>query len=524
MRASAASALLLALLPALSSCGPANRAPAAAESLSCPGCNVILVSLDTMRADALHAYGNPRRTSPNIDRLAAKGAAFSNAFSQFPHTFPNHMSIFTGQNPWTHRVRLTFHDQLSTGTVTLPMVMKAGGYRTVWAAVTRDDTLSLDAGFGRGFDDFVPPTDTVFEWTQKALTWLSFHPHDRFFMFLHTYRVHDPYMPKDSSVARFIALDPGKRDMPTVKDAKIALKHEVAADPERFLPAPFLAAHPEIMKARTAFDREELLPPLLKKDMEIKGEVQRMVFSKWEEMFWARFNVRDPKDVAYARALYDAAAYEADQGIGELYAKLQELGLADNTLIVITSDHGEEFMEHGNTTHHEDYVELVHVPLIFIFPGKTLGLKRPEVVRSIDIMPTILDVVGLPVPDRVQGVSLKPLMERRPDARVPGISFSQHFTSYAVRDARYTYIYNVKAKCERGEDVAAGRCVPQEFYDRAADPGELRNIYSDSSEPARRYRELLLSELKADGEPINADWLTPFPEKAKQRLLKTGYW
>jgi arylsulfatase A-like enzyme len=504
---------------------PPARAAEKAAFPSCEGCNVILLSVDTLRADALSAYGYGRETSPNLDRLASRGVVFLNDFSQFPVTLSSHMSMFTSQYPWVHRVRTTYVDQLSTGTVTLPMALRAHGYRTVWAAMVNDPNLSLSAGFGRGFDDLVPPVDSRREWTSRAFAWLEGHSQQRFFMFLHTYRTHDPYAPEDSAVLRFIpSLDPGKRfdDESAGPRAERELYDEIeSTGSTQVLPQAFLAAHAEALAITDPVRRRQVLEPLLQGlDDEGRQQLGTSVFLRVRDNFWKSFDLHNASDVAYARTLYDAAVYQADQGIGALYAKLEALGIADKTLLVITSDHGEEFMEHGRVTHTQDYVELMHVPLIVVFPGRRLGLRIPQVVRSIDIMPTILDALRLPAPPRIQGRSLRPLIAGDEDAA--RYSFAQSYISYSVRDARFTY--NVKNQCAAADGPSDPRCLVEEFFDRDLDPGEKNNLYADSSLAARHYRAVLMDRLERDNAGIADPWLQGLSQRARERLIKSGYW
>ena len=122
-----------------------------------------------------------------LDKLARKGVVFLNAYSQAPNTFPSHMSIFTSQYPWTHKVEAIYRDRLAQKTVTLPMALKKYGYRTIWAAAP-DTHLSLTSGVERGFDDFVPPAPSRLlnpTWG-SAFGWLEKNGSRKFFMFLHT--------------------------------------------------------------------------------------------------------------------------------------------------------------------------------------------------------------------------------------------------------------------------------------------------------------------------------------------------
>ncbi len=510
---------MIAGLLALAAVFGANSAGAAANSYACPGCNVILLSIDTLRADALSAYGYGRDTSPNLSRLASRGVLFENDLSQFPTTLASHASIMTGQYPWKHGLRTMYIDTLSTGSVTLAQVLQAHGYRTVWAALVGDPSLSLEAGLGRGFDEEAPPKDTVFDWTSEALSWLRRHKDRRFFMFLHTYRTHDPYEPDAQAVRRFSAR-PVLVPRPTYAEAVRAADADVAAGDVGELAPDFAAAHSAAFSIADARRRGRAVARLLRALSKEKRQdaIDPLVDEERSKAYWSHFDIRTSSGLADARLLYDACVYQADQGVGALYDELEKLGLADKTILVVTSDHGEEFMEHGRIRHSQDYIETMHVPLLFVFPKSRAGVRRGEIVRSVDIMPTILDSLGLPDARGVQGRSLLPLIAGRKDG--PRFSFAEGPVGFSVRDARFTYL--VRSVCGDGR-MDAG-CMSQEFYDRSLDPGERYNLFVPSSPLARRYRAILAARLARDGETLLDPWLATLGERPRRDLIQMGYW
>ncbi|MFH1620137.1 MAG: sulfatase, partial [bacterium] len=372
--------------------------------ISCPDCNVILVSVDALRADSLGIYGYNRDTSPNLDRLARKGVVFLNAYSQAPNTLPSHMSIFTSQYHWTHKVEAVFKDRLAQKTVTLPMSLKKYGYRTVWSGGLHSPHLSLTAGFERGFDDFSASERARPEqiWEQ-AFSWLKKNKSHKFFMFLPTVKTHMPYTPEKSSILRFSNVILPLKTM-TRREFDLLALQMAAETPSRFFVEPAVKINPGI-SAHAAPD------PRHKKQAELEKLVKFNMPVATTDIFLKRFDLNSPEDIAYLRILYDACVFDADMMIGSLYARLKDLGLADKTLLVITSDHGEEFMEHGQLQHNRLYNEHLHVPLIFIFPGQRIGRRPAQIVQSIDIAPTILDAVGLSPQAGGEGKSLLPLME-----------------------------------------------------------------------------------------------------------------
>ncbi|MFH1619923.1 MAG: sulfatase [bacterium] len=504
---------LLFLVPVTGHCAQARA------RIFCPDCNVIMVSLDTLRADALGIYGYHRDTSPNIDRLARRGAVFLNAYSQAPNTFPSHMSVFTSKYPWTHRVETIFRDRLATDIKTLPMIMKKQGYRTVWAAFMKLPYLSLTAGFERGFDDFVSPAMPGVTW-ETAFSWLKKNRGRKFFMFLHTYRIHAPYMPEKSSILRFSKSILPSKTM-TFRELFLSALRRAAETPSRFFYETTIKIHPEIFDITDLARKHAELEKLIKND----PRLQQTIKDSMMDTFWEYFDLNSPGDIAYLRTLYDAGVFEADMAIGSLYARLEDLGLADNTLLVITSDHGEEFMEHGQVQHNRLYNEHLHVPLIFVLPGKRIGVKPAQIVQSIDITPTILDVVGLPALAGAEGRSLRPLMEGG-ESDGNSMAFAKRYGNYSVRDSRYTYIRNHKCSSRfiPGFITWNMMCKKEEFYDRAGDPGEKKNIFSSNRDAAGKLAGRLDNLTKSAGIGGENSWPAEIPDDVRKKILATGYW
>ncbi|MFH1618317.1 MAG: sulfatase-like hydrolase/transferase, partial [bacterium] len=303
---------LLFLVPATGRCAQAQA------RISCTNCNVILVSLDTLRADALGIYSYYRDTSPNIDRLARKGAVFLNAYSQAPNTFPSHMSIFTSKYPWTHKVETVFRDRLAPDIMTLPIMLKKHGYRTVWAAVMKHSHLSLTAGFERRFDDFISPAMPDVTW-EPAFSWLKKNRGRKFFMFLHTYRVHSPYMPEKSSILRFSkSILPSKTR--TFRELFLSALRKAAETPSGVFFETAIKTHPEIFAITDSLRKQVELEKLVKHNVQFRAPLYGLMTNA----FWKRFDLNSPGDIAYLRTLYDAGVFEADMAIGSLYARLED--------------------------------------------------------------------------------------------------------------------------------------------------------------------------------------------------------
>ncbi len=311
--------------------------------------NVVLISIDTVRPDHLGCYGYSRKTSSNIDALAAKGARFNWARGQAPWTLPSHMSLMTSMLPSHNRVE-NIDEVLSDSIPTLAERMKAGGYTT--AALVNNGQMRAHWGFNRGFDlwrEFEADTASgdCEHMTGAALDWLSSRPNTAsekpFFLFVHYYDAHDPYDPPEPYRQVFQNTLSGART------------HELAwagRTPEQQLPAEQL---------------EQL------------------------------------------KAAYDGEIAWLDHELGRLIEKLPP-----DTLLVLFSDHGEAFEEHGWTLHGATlFDEEIRTVLILSDPsplkGKPASIDAP--VMLMDVAPTILERCGIERPATFEGMSLLPLLK-----------------------------------------------------------------------------------------------------------------
>lgn len=288
--------------------------------------NLILISADTLRARSVSAYGYPRPTTPNIDRrLAAQGVMVRDVIAPMPFTPASHMTLFTGLEACAHGV-MGIDDALPRDIVTLAEVLRDAGYET--AAFTENAFLVAGGGFDRGFDTYVENRSDASlasgyarETIAATQKWLQRNRRQPFFLFVHTYQVHEPYTP------------------------------------------------PRAFRA--------LLP-----DTEDDGD-----------------HARDRDD-------YDREIRYLDELLGSLFDEIERLGLEENTLVVLTSDHGEGFGEHPNSVGHNYalFDEAVRVPFILRSPGQLPSGEVAETqVGLLDVMPTVLELLDLAPPSGLDG-------------------------------------------------------------------------------------------------------------------------
>jgi arylsulfatase A-like enzyme len=327
--------------------------------------NILLISIDTLRPDHLGCYGYTRPTSPSIDDLAWRGVLFENAYSHSPVTALSHMSIFTSLYPPAHGVNQwseTGAHRLSESIPTMATLLRKKGYRTF--GVAGGGHVRGELGFDQGMDHYqhIGPIEKAFRKAFELIT-SSTKKETPFFMFLHTYAVHDPYTPPDPYAIRFI--------------------------------------------------RNHYRGKIIRSGRELN----RLAGKEWHQkskLFWDLVDEKSPQDLQHLKDLYDASIREADDQVGVLLMRLRKMGVLKNTMIVFLSDHGEEFLEHGQFVHKQIYQELLHVPLIILFPEnynlQFQNRREPALVRLVDVLPTVLDVARVPHPKGIHGVSLLPLL------------------------------------------------------------------------------------------------------------------
>jgi arylsulfatase A-like enzyme len=353
-----------------------GAAPVPAAAPRAPGVapqGVILVWMDTLRRDHLSLYGYERATTPVIDRLAAEGTLVRDCVGQASWTKVATPALMTSLYPTTHTVK-DFADRLPSSATTLAEVFRAGGYATLSfsSILFTGRFTNLHRGFEEVHEDGSLPdrksSKTAREFVDRLLPWLDAHREVPFFVFLHVSDPHDPYRPYPPYDTLWA-------------DGHKRAEHELQAEHVKT----FIA------------------DPLLK----------NFGMPSWAELEKARL---DPHAyVAQDRDWYDGSIRGMDAEIGRLVEHLRGLGLEGKTLLVLTGDHGEEFLDHGRMFHGQSvYGELNNLPLVFWRPGAIpKGGVVDRTVETIDIMPTLLEMCRLPVPAQAQGKSLVPLFPWR---------------------------------------------------------------------------------------------------------------
>ncbi len=406
--------------------------------------NVILISVDTLRADHLGAYGYAEPTSPNIDRWArSSSVTFRRAVATAPWTLPSHVSMLSGLDAINHGVN---HNLAAPRELELlPEVLRRAGYLT--AAVTGGGWLHPDQGLAQGFDVFrywgrgTAGEKELEAGIERALELLEAGGERELFLFFHTYEAHDPF----------------RRRLPWAE--------RCGEGPEA--------------------DAGMLYGAVEERRMMSKGFALRYALRKWRPGTQVKNGAPvSDAELPLVSCLYDSGIAYVDQQLGRLFERLGELDPGRRTLVVLTSDHGESLGEYGYVKHAYLFDSNLLVPLIVGLPGGRYGGETIDAqVSSVDIVPTILAAIGLETPGGIDGESLLPLIEGkgRPGPREAwSYAGASNFGLSLRLDNRIKYLYNNTAWRPLG-----GK---QRLYDLRVDTDEQDDLKSSSPERVERLR------------------------------------
>jgi arylsulfatase A-like enzyme len=450
---------------------------------------VILMQADTLRRDHLGLYGYERETAPVLRKLAGEGVRFANYTTQATWTKVSTPTLMTSLYPTSHGIA-DFFDSLPASANTLAESFRNAGFATLSfsSVLFTGQFTHLHKGFEELHEDgSVAKPDsskTAREFVDRLAAWLETHRDAPFFVFLHVFDPHDPYEP--SAPYNAMWADPSKKD-----------EHErQSKDVKKFIKDP-------LMKQFGMPARDELQ----------KAGIDPAAYVQYDEGW------------------YDGSIRAMDVEIGRLVERLRELGLDDNTLFVFLSDHGEEFHDHGRMFHGQTvYGELTQTPLIVRWPaGLPKGRVVNDVVQTIDVFPTLLDLNGIAPPAGIQGQSLAPLLTGQGQWKArPAISEKAKTASagapppldtesFAIVDGGWKLIHNT-ARHDGDPEY--------ELYDFNKDPLNHTNVAADHADIVTRlskeldgwHQMAVGAKLKPDSETTKS--LTP---AQLQRLRSLGY-
>jgi arylsulfatase A-like enzyme len=315
--------------------------------------NILLIVIDTLRADRLGCYGNERGLTPFLDSLGARGTVFVNAYAPSSWTCPSVASLMTSRYPMQHRV-VSFASKLADEERTLAETLQPSGYLA--GGFSANFRLLEALGYAQGFQHWRADLKhdgglRGGDLRRQSMEWLDqarrSAPGQPILLYLHYMEPHAPYDPPEPFRQQFLRKDDGALDAATANEYLVGLRW-------------YKLTHP---------------------------------------------------DVEMLASLYDAEVASADAELRSLFAELEQRDFLRNAIVVVTADHGEEFWEHGNLSHGTSlYNESVRVPLLLIAPGYAGGRRVEQNVSLVDVAPTLLDLLGLPREPRFEGRSLVPLL------------------------------------------------------------------------------------------------------------------
>jgi arylsulfatase A-like enzyme/Tfp pilus assembly protein PilF len=414
----------------LASCSSKPKPEAASNEMArLKPLNVVVVTVDTLRADRLHCYGYPNIETPVLDGIAQRGALFENAVVQTPLTPPSHASIFTGQNPNVHKVRNTGGFVLQPSSHPLARLLHEQGWQT--GAFVGSAVLKKLFGFNNGFD------------------------------------VYDDEMPR-----------PGNRN-------------EFREDPER--------------KASVVVDRAIHW---------LENRNSGSPFFLWVHLYDPHIPYAPPPEFAakYKGRPYDAEIAYSDAQLGRLFEAVGKKSPADQTLIAVLSDHGESLGEHGELTHGVFlYDSTMRIPFLMAGPGIPAGVRIRPQVRSIDFLPTLLELMGGRAPGYVQGASLVAAFS----GKTPATDLSYAETLYPKMNMNWAELRSIRT--DRWKYIRAPRA---ELYDLAADPHEQKNVLAENRAEVQKLESELKKIAGSGSEKVETAMVD---ERVMDQLKSLGY-
>ena len=464
---------------------PCTRVYASARGENRP--NVVVFLIDTLRADHLQCYGHTPACSPSILEFAQTATVFEQCFAVASWTKPSIASLFTGVSPRVHQMVIgewspDFDEKtglrvLNENLTSFDEIYKDAGYTTAWFLA--NPMVTQDLGFGRGFCHYwYAPEENSDRQTGEVVRWLKEGGREPFLLFVHVLDPHDPYLCTPAEYRRLHGR--------SIEDGLAGLPGRDAEQLHDF----------HLLKWNDRIERTGRL----------------------------EFAGISPSGVAYLRSLYETEIRRVDGHFGQIVGALQETGLYNRTAVVLTSDHGEAFNEHGRFYHGNDLFDNeLHVPLIVRMPGQTEGRRVPWSVGQCDICPSLLSLIDAPPPTHVQGRSL---FDTDGTLVIHGHrDVLAYFSHYRVDPCQWDAALirgPFKAILRHGEERP-------NVFDRNADPGERQDLLAGVTQPPPAVRdvEAALGRRRRENEALAARFDAPkyvTPAEGSQEALRAlGY-
>lgn len=451
--------------------------------------NIVFIIIDAIRPDHLGINGYKRNTSPNIDKLAKNGIFFSNTYAPLPNSEPSITSMLTGIYPHSTGVRMLFKNKLKPSITTLQEILKAHGYKT---AFMKCGFFNKKIGIERGFDQFEPlkwkiedkinrgiykifhpnkALSVTQQYTKRAIKYIRKNSNKRFFLCLYYIDSHWPYEPPSPYDNMFDLEYKGKHSFNNLDNGKIK-------------------------RSDLMFGNKKL----------------------------------SKRDVEHAIAHYDGGIRHVDTHIKKIFNLLKKEKLDKETLIVICSDHGESFGEHNYFYQHGEHLYESGLKSTMIISNPKIipkGKKIRSRIQNLDIMPTILDMLNITIIDRLDGVSLLPLIHGK-KKKIRDFVFSESVEN-SWKENKRIYFEGVKGKW-RSMIIDDWKIIyiphPKksifELYNLKNDPHEKNNLINKNKKIATEMKKMILEYLKTQSNKGKTD-LSSLTEKSRKLLKSLGY-
>lgn len=496
--------------------------------------NVVLLTVDTLRADHLGCYGNTQVRTPNFDRLAAESVLFERCYSPSHITLPSHLSLLSSLPLADHGLTSNLAREARRVTV-LPHLFAQAGYRT--AAFVSAKLLGPKGQIGPLLAGDVEAYDAprkgatpyrAEETNRRFLRWLRGACRDPVFAWIHYWDPHLPYEPPAPFDTAYYTGDPRDARHSSMSRATLSLFFHDLTDLRERLQGQAAAVRAlkrdlglsnrgvrKLVLWRENLERYPVPVDELRRRLDaLTGAIRpglpyRPYLTDW---------LTGIRDLEFPRAAYAGEVSYVDQQLGGLRAALGELGLAERTILVVTADHGESLGEHGVYFDHFSLHEPnIHVPLLVSAPGRVAADRRLEPVSGLDVAPTILRLAGLPVPAAMQGQDLFARDGRR-DAVVAEAGRGRQLM---VAHGRWKLIRTLRSFYYVESFARAAGTV--ELYDRDADPAERENVIARHADTAADLAARLDAWMTSHQVTLDGASAPALPAEKQRELRSLGY-
>ena len=431
--------------------------------------NLILISVDTLRADRLGIYGYEQQTSPSLDQWAKKGVVFTNAYTAIPFTYPSFASLMTGVDPFKSHIFNNFKNNMKVpdDKKTIAEILKDNKFVT-GAFFTNFVLLNKNSNLKKGFDIYKynkawnSRDEGYTNLVKDSMDWMEGIKNNRFFLWVHFSDPHIPYDPPDDLKCKFNSAEcSATNDLKTVRSIE-------------------------------------------------------------EKIFYNGCQEIDPKSIDILNAVYDGEVGQVDRMINNIFNKLQSLDLTKKTVVVFIGDHGEGF-DHNYFTHGKSlYNSSVRIPLIIYYPLSS-GKIDHRLIDNTDFMPTILSLLNITFdPSRIDGIDFsdsfltESLFKKNTEKRKNVYLLTNDVSKYGIIEDSFKYILSSTNAC-------LFRDAGEELYDLNEDPQETKNLVGDKKDLRNKLKKKISDYVEINKLPKETEKEQDLDSETLEKMKTLGY-